>query len=169
MVCTDLCLFSVLYLYLTHLKVTPIYWQLPLWEHLLRWMEEQPETWRRHNEVDEPPTAVCGHVAEWSPGFTESRAYFISLLCQIMPRPIDFYPSHMFVMNLRLSLFVQHGRGTYFWNISQGDGLHFFLNSYYTGEFAQGQRHGKGRICFASGASYDGEWKNNESHSKVQF
>lgn len=74
-----------------------------------------------------------------------------------------------FVLNLRLSLFVQHGRGTHFWNISQGDGLHFFLNSHYTGEFVLGQRHGQGRVCFASGASYDGEWKNNESISKVQF
>uniref|UniRef100_H3D5R8 Uncharacterized protein n=1 Tax=Tetraodon nigroviridis TaxID=99883 RepID=H3D5R8_TETNG len=64
---------------------------------------------------------------------------------------------------------VQHGRGTHFWNISQGDELHFFLNSHHTGEFVQGQRHGRGRVCFASGASYEAEWHNNRSLSQGKF
>lgn len=71
-------------------------------------------------------------------------------------------------MNPRISLFWQHGRGTHFWNLSQGK-VHFFLSSQYTGEFVQGQRHGQGKVSFASGATYEGEWKHDKSHTKVQF
>ncbi|CAG04444.1 unnamed protein product, partial [Tetraodon nigroviridis] len=53
---------SVPRLYLTRLE-------LPLREHLLWGVEEQPETRRRHNEVDEPPAAVRGRVAGRSPAW----------------------------------------------------------------------------------------------------
>ncbi|XP_029689596.1 radial spoke head 10 homolog B isoform X1 [Takifugu rubripes] len=64
---------------------------------------------------------------------------------------------------------VQHGQGTHFWNTSQGEGGHFFLSSQYTGEFVQGQRHGHGKICFASGATYVGEWKHDKNQEKVEL
>lgn len=74
----------------------------------------------------------------------------------------------VFALILRISLFWQHGRGTHFWNTSQGEGGHFFLSSQYTGDFVQGQRHGHGKICFASGATYVGEWRHDKSQEKVQ-
>lgn len=130
-------------------------------------MEEQPETWRRHDEVDKPPSAICGHVAEWSPGFTE---HFISPPCPIIVWPIDFFIHFkVFALNPGISLFWQHGQGTHFWNTSQGEGGHFFLSSRYSGEFVQGQRHGHGKVCFASGATYVGEWKHDKNQEKVQL
>lgn len=74
-----------------------------------------------------------------------------------------------FALNPRISLFWQHGQGRHFWNTSQGGGGHFFLSSQYTGEFVQGQRHGHGKICFASGATYVGEWKHDKNQEKVQL
>lgn len=75
----------------------------------------------------------------------------------------------VFALNPRISLFWQHGQGTHFWNTSQGEGGHFFLSSRYSGEFVQGQRHGHGKVCFASGATYVGEWKHDKNQEKVQL
>lgn len=162
-VCTDLGLFSRLYLYLTHLKVALIYHSYPSgniysgeWRNNLRHGEG---TMRWMNLRQQ-------YVGMWQNG--------VQVFIIYPPAVPDYaqacgFLSRLNVLNLRLSLFVQHGQGTHFWNISQGDGLHFFLNSHYTGEFVQGQRHGQGRVCFASGASYDGEWENDQCHSQVQF
>lgn len=37
------------------------------------------------------------------------------------------------------------------------------------GDFVQGDRHGRGKFFFASGAMYDGEWVLNEKHGMVSL
>jgi hypothetical protein len=37
----------------------------------------------------------------------------------------------------------------------------------YDGEFVNGLRHGFGMFFYASGAKYEGGWKNNMKHGKV--
>lgn len=66
-----------------------------------------------------------------------------------------------------ISVLCQHGRGTHIWILSQGGGLQCFLSNQYTGDFVQGQRHGRGTFYYASGAIYEGEWSNNASLAKV--
>lgn len=118
-------------------------------------MEEQPETRRGDDEVAKPGAAVRRHVAEWSPGpkhtwttFSQpplrvSRSIFYRLFCR------------------------QHGRGTHVWILRQVEESQCFLSNQYTGDFVQGQRHGRGTFYHASGAFYEGEWCNNKSVSKV--
>lgn len=65
------------------------------------------------------------------------------------------------------SVLCQHGRGTHIWILSQGSRLQCFLSNQYTGDFVQGQRHGRGTFYYASGAIYEGEWSNNASLAKV--
>lgn len=105
------------------------------------------------------------YVGTWQNGV---QVLLCTFYLTTVPGPIDFFHFKVFVTNPRISLFWQHGRGTHFWNLSQGKG-HFFLSSQYTGEFVQGQRHGQGKVSFASGATYEGEWKHDKNHTKVQF
>lgn len=72
-----------------------------------------------------------------------------------------------FAVNHMISVLSQHGRGTHIWILSQGGGLQCFLSNQYTGDFVQGQRHGHGTFYYASGAIYEGEWRNNASLAKV--
>uniref|UniRef100_A0A669B0Y3 Radial spoke head 10 homolog B n=1 Tax=Oreochromis niloticus TaxID=8128 RepID=A0A669B0Y3_ORENI len=64
---------------------------------------------------------------------------------------------------------VQHGQGTHVWNLWRKDGSQYSQSNRYTGEFAQGQRHGWGTFYYAGGAIYEGEWKNNKKHGQVCF
>lgn len=88
-------------------------------------------------------------------------------------RTIAFYPLsnsnliEVFVVNHMISVLWQHGRGTHVWILRQADGSQCFLSNQYTGDFAQGQRHGHGTFYYASGATYEGEWSNNKSLAKV--
>ncbi|CAI5659366.1 unnamed protein product [Oreochromis niloticus] len=64
---------------------------------------------------------------------------------------------------------VQHGQGTHVWNLWRKDGSQYSQSNRYTGEFAQGQRHGWGTFYYAGGAIYEGEWKNNKKHGQGKF
>ncbi|XP_039472068.1 radial spoke head 10 homolog B isoform X3 [Oreochromis aureus] len=64
---------------------------------------------------------------------------------------------------------VQHGQGTHVWNLRRKDGSQYSQSNRYTGEFAQGQRHGWGTFYYAGGAIYEGEWKNNKKHGEGKF
>uniref|UniRef100_A0A3B4GT09 MORN repeat containing 3 n=1 Tax=Pundamilia nyererei TaxID=303518 RepID=A0A3B4GT09_9CICH len=64
---------------------------------------------------------------------------------------------------------VQHGQGTHVWNLRRKDGSQYSQSNRYTGEFAQGQRHGWGTFYYAGGAIYEGEWKNNKKHGKLFY
>ncbi|XP_039879155.1 radial spoke head 10 homolog B isoform X2 [Simochromis diagramma] len=64
---------------------------------------------------------------------------------------------------------VQHGQGTHVWNLRRKDGSQYSQSNRYTGEFAQGQRHGWGTFYYAGGAIYEGEWKNNKKHGQGKF
>lgn len=66
-------------------------------------------------------------------------------------------------------LLRQHGQGTHVWNLRRKDGSQYSQSNRYTGEFAQGQRHGWGTFYYAGGAIYEGEWKNNKKHGQVCF
>lgn len=193
-------------------NVTPVSWQLPLWQHLLWRVEEQPETWRGHNEVAEPGSALCWRVAKWSPGISTPCTHYLSLRPDYLHQHIQLlkqnkkkcwkYPpnvsgnavSQFVVSSMALipaqqlfilfqtqtwvtffswitdSFFVwQHGRGTHLWNLKQADESQYSLSHQYTGDFVQGQRHGQGTFHFANGAIYEGEWRNNKSHAKVNL
>jgi hypothetical protein len=39
----------------------------------------------------------------------------------------------------------------------------------YDGEFVNGLRHGFGMFFYASGAKYEGGWKNNMKHKVIMF
>lgn len=56
-------------------KVTPVYLQLPLGEHLLRPVEEQPEARRGNHEVAQRGPAVRRQVEERSSGATASPLF----------------------------------------------------------------------------------------------
>ena len=43
------------------------------------------------------------------------------------------------------------------------------LRNYYVGNFAKGERHGRGVFHYASGARYEGEWKSNLKHGRGTF
>ncbi|KAM7371034.1 hypothetical protein PAMP_010535 [Pampus punctatissimus] len=64
---------------------------------------------------------------------------------------------------------VQHGRGTQVWILKRMDGSQYCQSNQYTGDFVQGQRHGKGSFYYAGGAIYEGEWKNNKKHGQGKF
>lgn len=46
-------------------------------------------------------------------------------------------------------------------------GSQYPLRNMYDGEFVNGLRHGFGIFFYASGAKYEGGWKNNMKHGKV--
>nr|XP_019938537.1 PREDICTED: radial spoke head 10 homolog B2 [Paralichthys olivaceus] len=64
---------------------------------------------------------------------------------------------------------VQHGRGTHVWMLRQTDGAQYSQSNRYTGDFVQGQRHGRGTFFYADGAIYEGEWRNDKKHGKGKF
>ncbi|KAM9425881.1 radial spoke head 10 homolog B [Pholidichthys leucotaenia] len=64
---------------------------------------------------------------------------------------------------------VQHGQGTHAWLFRRDDGSQYSQSNRYTGNFIQGQRHGKGTFYYAGGAVYEGEWKNNRKHGQGIF
>lgn len=70
------------------------------------------------------------------------------------------------VSHLNLLLW-QHGQGTQIWTRRRVDGSQYSQCNKYTGDFAQGQRHGQGTFYYAGGAVYEGEWKNNKKDGKV--
>ena len=50
------------------------------------------------------------------------------------------------------------------WHLNQGKitkGLVNIFRSYYEGEFHKGDKHGKGKMVYASGNYYEGEWAND--------
>lgn len=57
----------------------------------------------------------------------------------------------------------QEGQGTHIWILRQVEESQCFLSNQYTGSFVQGLRHGLGTFNHASGAIYEGEWRNNKS------
>lgn len=66
-----------------------------------------------------------------------------------------------------LSSSRQEGQGTHIWVLRQVEESQCFLSNQYTGSFVQGLRHGRGTFYHASGAIYEGEWRNNKSVSTV--
>ncbi|XP_032430868.1 radial spoke head 10 homolog B isoform X3 [Xiphophorus hellerii] len=61
---------------------------------------------------------------------------------------------------------VQHGLGTHTWFLKRIDGSQYAQSNQYSGEFFEGQRHGKGIFYYAGGAIYTGEWRNNKKHGQ---
>lgn len=65
-------------------------------------------------------------------------------------------------------LFIfQHGMGQHIWMLRRVPGSQYPLRNMYDGEFVNGLRHGFGIFFYASGAKYEGGWKNNMKHGKV--
>ncbi|XP_062234901.1 radial spoke head 10 homolog B [Platichthys flesus] len=64
---------------------------------------------------------------------------------------------------------VQQGRGTHIWMLRRTDGSQYAQNNRYTGDFVQGQRHGRGTFFYAGGAFYEGEMRNDKKHGKGKF
>ncbi|XP_021267280.1 radial spoke head 10 homolog B2 isoform X2 [Numida meleagris] len=64
---------------------------------------------------------------------------------------------------------VQHGYGTHIWFLKRMPASQYPLRNKYTGDFVNGERHGRGRFIYASGAVYDGEWVHNKKHGKGKF
>ncbi|CAL9698875.1 unnamed protein product [Knipowitschia caucasica] len=64
---------------------------------------------------------------------------------------------------------VQHGHGTHTWFLKREAGSRYSQSNQYKGDFACGQRHGKGTFYYADGAVYEGEWRKNKKHGKGKF
>uniref|UniRef100_A0A3P8RLX9 Radial spoke head component 1 n=1 Tax=Amphiprion percula TaxID=161767 RepID=A0A3P8RLX9_AMPPE len=72
---------------------------------------------------------------------------------------------------------LRHGEGAMKW-LKQGqeyvgtwqDGVQesqYFQSNHYKGDFIHVQRHGQGTFYYASGAIYEGEWRNCKKHGQV--
>ena len=72
-------------------------------------------------------------------------------------------------MNDTSSPLWQHGRGTQIWMLRRTDGSQYSQNNRYTGDYLRGQRHGQGRFFYAGGGVYEGEWRNDKKHGKVNI
>ncbi|XP_004945158.1 radial spoke head 10 homolog B isoform X2 [Gallus gallus] len=64
---------------------------------------------------------------------------------------------------------VQHGYGTHVWFLKRMPASQYPLRNKYMGDFVNGERHGRGKFIYASGAVYDGEWAHNKKHGKGKF
>ncbi|RXN04557.1 radial spoke head 10 -like protein [Labeo rohita] len=64
---------------------------------------------------------------------------------------------------------IQDGKGTHTWFRKRVPYSQYPRMNEYTGEFAQGMRHGQGQFFYASGAVYCGEWKHDKKHGQVEF
>lgn len=53
------------------------------------------------------------------------------------------------------------------WILRRANEFQCSQRNQYTGGFVQGQKHGQGTFYYADGAVYEGEWKNNKKHGKV--
>lgn len=67
-----------------------------------------------------------------------------------------------------LLLFIQHGLGQHIWFLKRVGGSQYPLRNMYDGEFVNGLREGQGAFYYANGARYEGSWKNNTKHGKVE-
>ncbi|XP_058425278.1 radial spoke head 10 homolog B-like [Diceros bicornis minor] len=59
---------------------------------------------------------------------------------------------------------VQNGFGTHTWFLKRILKSQYPLRNEYIGEFVNGDRHGRGKFYYASGAVYEGEWVSNKKH-----
>ncbi|XP_020820963.2 radial spoke head 10 homolog B [Phascolarctos cinereus] len=59
---------------------------------------------------------------------------------------------------------IQNGFGTHTWFLKRIPGSQYPLRNEYVGDFVNGDRHGRGKFFYASGAMYDGEWVSNKKH-----
>ncbi|XP_056662500.1 radial spoke head 10 homolog B2 isoform X2 [Monodelphis domestica] len=59
---------------------------------------------------------------------------------------------------------IQNGFGTHTWFLKRIPGSQYPLRNEYVGNFVNGDRHGRGKFFYASGALYDGEWVFNKKH-----
>lgn len=127
--------------------------QLPIWEHVLRWVEMQLQTRRGDHEVAQTGTAVCWELARRTSGQTDrSLTGYLLPLCEPL---------------INTDVFSKHGKGTHVWIHKRDGGLQYFQNNQYHGDFLHGQRHGYGVFYYAGGAVYEGEWKNNKKNGQV--
>ena len=79
----------------------------------------------------------------------------------------------MLTMCLELIFLViftfQHGVGKHYWLLRRVHGSQYPLRNMFEGEFVNGLRHGFGTFYYANGAKYEGGWKNNMKHGKVNI
>ncbi|XP_037671001.1 radial spoke head 10 homolog B isoform X5 [Choloepus didactylus] len=59
---------------------------------------------------------------------------------------------------------IQNGFGTHTWFLKRIPKSQYPLRNEYVGEFVNGNRHGRGKFYYASGAMYEGEWVSNKKH-----
>ncbi|XP_043108957.1 radial spoke head 10 homolog B isoform X2 [Puntigrus tetrazona] len=64
---------------------------------------------------------------------------------------------------------IQDGKGTHTWLRKRVPCSQYPRMNEYTGEFAQGMRHGQGQFFYASGAVYCGEWKRDKKHGQGRY
>lgn len=77
-------------------------------------------------------------------------------------------PHFRWMQATRGSLFsLQNGFGTHTWFLKRIACSQYPLRNEYVGEFVNGCRHGHGKFCYASGATYEGEWVSNQKHGMV--
>ncbi|KAI2658560.1 hypothetical protein H4Q32_016654 [Labeo rohita] len=67
------------------------------------------------------------------------------------------------------ALIFKDGKGTHTWFRKRVPYSQYPRMNEYTGEFAQGMRHGQGQFFYASGAVYCGEWKHDKKHGQGTY
>ena len=65
---------------------------------------------------------------------------------------------------------IPHGYGIYFFpengKMEKIDGVDVAIIKYYSGNFKNGKKEGKGKFFFTGQYSYEGQWKNDRLHGK---
>lgn len=62
---------------------------------------------------------------------------------------------------------LQNGFGTHTWFLKRIPNSQYPLRNEYVGQFVDGRRHGHGKLYYASGATYEGEWVCDRKHGMV--
>lgn len=64
---------------------------------------------------------------------------------------------------------IQHGKGKHVWFYKRVASSQYPIRNSYEGDFVRGARDGHGMFFYASGAIYDGCWKDNLKHGPGKF